>query len=221
MAKNYWDWKALVHNLFIFSLPFTVYIYNEPAIVSKTLKVWLKYALIIYLPLIPFLHSDAHARYFMPLTLFALFFLNLNTKYKIYIIAVGVWIFIMGIESRSSLLRFAGALSIGMIFLITKSTIRNAIYKFLHVIFLIFPVMLFVLAITNVFNIFEMDKYITNNYVFHDEQGNESSFTIDTRTFLYAEEIESALSNNYLWQGRSDPLQEDIIRLLLENGRMK
>jgi hypothetical protein len=203
MSENYWDWKSLVSNLFAFCLPFVTFIYNDPEIVSKTIKVWLKYALIIYLPWIPFLHSDAHAHYFMPLTLLALFFFNLNTKYKIYIIVVFVWILMMGTESRSSILRFTGALSISMIYLVKKYKIRNALYKSLHFSMLSLPLVLFGLAITNVFNVFNMDEYLSHNYVLRNENGSEFNPTVDTRTFLYEEEIRSALSNKYLWHGRS------------------
>lgn len=54
MTENYWDWKLLVNNLMVFSLPIAAYVYANPIVLTKTLRVWIKYAWIILLILAPF-----------------------------------------------------------------------------------------------------------------------------------------------------------------------
>lgn len=50
----------------------------------------------------------------------------------------------------------------------------------------------FILGVTKIFNIFEIGEQNGNS-------NNEA--LVDTRTFIYVEAINSAINNNYLWQG--------------------
>ena len=63
---------------------------------------------------------------------------------------------------------------------------------------------LFVLGITGTFNIFQIEQELglEDKYTMKSNE-DEYSVLVDTRTFLYVEEIESALKHNYVFQGRS------------------
>lgn len=82
-AYTYWDWKLLVSNLMVFSLPLTVYVFLTPSILGSVLHFWLGRAWIILLILAPFLASDAFGRFLMPYSFLALFFTVLNTRNRI------------------------------------------------------------------------------------------------------------------------------------------
>lgn len=52
----------------------------------------------------------------------------------------------------------------------------------------------FILGVTKTFNIFEIGEQ---------NGSNKNEALADTRTFIYVEAITSALTNHYLWQGRT------------------
>lgn len=205
MTRSYWDWKLLVSNVMVFSLPIAIYIYNDPQVLTKTLKIWFRYAIVIYIFLIPFLYEDAHGRYLVPFTLLALCFFSLNLKYKILVVICYVWIVIMGIDDRSNTLKFTVCLLLSLLYLIKNLKIKDFIFKSFHIFLLITPIILFVLASVGIFNIFKIDDIMsTNSYTIKNSQtGSEYSIADDTRTFLYEEEIRSAIKNDYVWFGHS------------------
>lgn len=68
------------------------------------------------------------------------------------------------------------------------------------------PIIFFTLGITNTFNIFRIeeelgieDKYTLTSH----ENDNEYSALVDTRTFLYVEQITSAIKHDYVLLGHS------------------
>ena len=71
--------------------------------------------------------------------------------------------------------------------------------------FLFIPFIFFTLGVTNTFNIFKIEEELglEDKYTLANSKGTEYSALIDTRTFLYAEEISSAINNNYVILGRS------------------
>lgn len=205
MTENYWDWKMLVSNLMIFLLPLASYAYATPDVLVKTLKIWLKFAWIMLIFLFPSLSSDAFGRYLVPFSFLSLFFALLNKKYiLIVIIAYGITI-ILGTDSRSDMLKFSVTLALGLSYLlIGYKKIFVRILRFLTVVFYILPFIFFILGSTGVFNIFKIDEELKldGEYTMI-SGGEEKNALVDTRTFLYAEEIASAINNNYVIHGRS------------------
>ena len=67
------------------------------------------------------------------------------------------------------------------------------------------PIILFILGVSNIFNIFKIEEElgIENKFQMKNSTGDEYSALTDTRTFLYAEEIQSAIKNKYIIIGRS------------------
>lgn len=205
MTENYWDWKMLVSNLMVFSLPFASYVYANPGILIKTLRVWLKYSWIILFLLFPYLSSNAFGRYLVPFSFLSLFFALLNRKYVILVIIAYVITIILGSESRSDMLKFTVTLALGLSFLLMGyTTFFMRLLKILTVAFFILPIFLFILGATGVFNIFNMDEELGLDGKYTMSSGDqETNALTDTRTFLYMEEISSAIDNKYVIQGRS------------------
>jgi len=69
------------------------------------------------------------------------------------------------------------------------------------------PLLLFALAVTNVFNVFYISGYVKGDYIYEkknfEEEFIESDLKADTRTFLYREVLQSAQKYNTWWIGRS------------------
>lgn len=205
MAENYWDWKLLVNNLIVFSLPLASLVFTRPIILTQLLKCWFKYAWIILILLMPFLSSDAYGRFLVPFTLIALFFPFIPRKYKIFTIMAFLITTTLGSESRSDMLKFTVSILLGVTLWIpyiwrSKKMALSITYGLLTL-----PVVFFILGITNTFNIFNIEQELglENKFIMKSNKGNEYSALTDTRTFLYVEEIQSAIRNNYTLLGRS------------------
>lgn len=205
MTENYWDWKLLVNNLMVFSLPLASYIFSSPSILKNLLNCWFKYAWFILVILMPFLTSDAYGRFLVPFTLLALLFPIIKRKYKLFILVAYLITIILGSESRSDTIKFTICLLLGLSLYIptiwkSKKIILTGYYTLL-----IIPVILFILGVTNTFNIFRLEEELglEGRYTMKNKKGEEYSALADTRTFLYVEEIQSAIKNNYMLLGRS------------------
>lgn len=206
-AYTYWDWKLLVSNLMVFSLPLTVYVFLTPSILCSVLHFWLRRAWIILLILAPFLASDAFGRFLMPYSFLALFFTVLNTRNRIIIaIAYGITI-TLGNESRSDMLKFSVCLLLGFVYYIPiiRSIFKRWMKEIVYVLWVL-PIVMLGLGVTGVFNVFNIEEELglEGTYMIKSSNsGEDVSALTDTRTFLYSEEITSAIKNNYVIQGRS------------------
>jgi hypothetical protein len=71
---------------------------------------------------------------------------------------------------------------------------------------MLIPFLFFSLAITDVFNIFEMEEYLGEQTAERETSSGEireEKLTADTRTFLYRDVINSAINNDYILLGRT------------------
>ena len=64
IADNYWEYKQMMFGVQSLSLPVLVYIFSNPIIVKNVLNFWFKYAIIIFVCLIPFISNDIYHFYF-------------------------------------------------------------------------------------------------------------------------------------------------------------
>ncbi len=205
MAENYWDWKMLVSNLFVFSLPLASYTFARSGVLALVLRFWLKYAWILFIILFPFLGSDAIGRFLMPYSFLLLFFPILSTKYKWITIVVFAVVLLYGIDSRSDVIKFTVCLLLGFSTYIKAIIEKFNIYKISSITLFVAPVLFFILGALGVFNIFRVEEELNLNgkYTVQTSSGNEMSALQDTRTFLYIEQVNSAIDNNYVLLGRS------------------
>lgn len=203
-TENYWDWKLLVGNLMVFLLPLASYAFAKPDLLVRNLRIWFRYAPLILLILIPFLYSDAFGRYLVPYSFMMLFLPLLNKKYVILTVLAYIITIILGYESRSDMLKFSVCLLLGITTIGSVYTKISKLFKPIYFILLLLPFVLFLLGITGIFNIFRIEEELglDGKYIMKSGE-NEFSALVDTRTFLYVEEIESALIHNYVIQGRS------------------
>lgn len=206
-AEIYWDYKLLYSNLMVFMLPLASYAYMNPSLLPVTLKTYIKYSPFLLLFLAPFLASDAFGRLLVPYSFLSLFFVLLNRKYKLMVLAAFVITLYYGYDSRSDVLKFGLCIVLGICFYFERvSLFLSKFLKFGRYLFLLTPFVFFTLAFTGVFNIFDIDEELGYEGKYSmgvDKNGNDISALADTRTFLYIEEIQSAVTNNYVIQGNS------------------
>lgn len=206
MTENYWDWKMLVANLMVFLLPLACYAYSSPIILSKTLKPWFRFAWILLIVLAPFLHSDAYGRFLVPFSFLSLFFAQLNKKFILLTLVAYAITIILGYESRSDMLKFSVTLFLGIAFIfVGKKKYFLKLAKTICVTLFIAPFIFLYLGLSGTFNIFQIDEELgfEGKYTMKTTDDEDISALADTRTFLYVEEISSAVKYNYYVFGRS------------------
>lgn len=207
MAENYWHYKYLVRNFMIYLMPMSIYVFVYPSRVQSVLRVWFNNALILLICISPFIYSDAWGNYLTPFCLFALFYHLLPQKWRYLTILAFIVTFTLGWASRSCTIRFSAAFIIGVLFIWKNS--RNVLLeniKKIYVVLSLIPFVFFILAITNVFNILNIDEEfgLSQKYeIFQSDKEANGSALYDTRTLLYTEVLNSALQNNYIIQGHS------------------
>lgn len=207
MSENYWHYKSLIRNFMIYLMPLCIYVFINPKYLHLVLKIWFKKAWIVLLCLAPFLYSDAWGNFLTPFCILALCFSDLSVKWKIIVIIAFIITFTLGWASRSCTIRFSVSLIIGTLFYFqyTKSLIMR-FKKLIFSLLILAPIFFFVLAATNVFNIFRIDEELdlSNKYeIFNSNKEESGSVLDDTRTLVYIEVLEDALKNNYVVQGHS------------------
>ena len=207
MAENYWHYKFLVRNFMIYLMPMSIYVFVYPSRVQSVLRVWFKKALILLICISPFIYSDAWGNYLTPFCLFALFHHLLPQKWRYITILAFIVTFTLGWASRSCTIRFSVAFIIGVLFIWENS--RNVLLrqiKKIYVVLSLVPILFFILAITNIFNILNIDEEfgLSQKYeIFQSDKDANGSALEDTRTLVYIEVLNSALQNHYIIQGHS------------------
>ncbi len=205
VADNYWEWKMWVSFSMVLLLPLFINIATNKIMVQNIFRVWIKYAVPAFVLFIPFIYSDAFGSYLAPILLLLLWFPLLPKKWKFIAVILTVFTILAGQTARSNIIKFSVALLFGFVYYF-REFIPIITYKIGRVFLLIAPLLLFVLAITGVFNIFNIEEYVEGDYKsveVIDGKRKETTAVADTRTFLYAEVLISAIKHNYVLQGRT------------------
>lgn len=206
VADNYWEYKQLVSGTITLSLPLLVYTFAEPAIVRKTLSVWLKYSILVFvLFFLWVITTDAYHFYLGPIFLLACFLPTLPIRWRCCVVVLLTVMFLADWDARSQVIKAFIALIMGVAFCYRRIITRPC-YKIAYWICYLSPIVILYLGITGVFNPFENlseneGKYVEKKTV--DGQVVESDLAADTRTFIYEEVITSAIEHNYVIWGRT------------------
>ncbi len=206
IAENYWEWKNLVATALIMMVPLFVYVSTNKEFVQEIIRFWLKYVLVLFFLFVPFIiESDFTGRY-LTIVMFLLLFLPiLSFQWKIIVLFFTFLEFSAGLDARSDIIRFTMSGSLGLLYYF-RFFIKDWMLKILHAFFIGLPIILLVLGILNIFNVFKMDQYIKGDYsIVAIEAGHtgKQSLTRDTRSFIYVENIKSAIKHDYILQGRT------------------
>lgn len=204
VAQGYWEWKFLIQTSLVLLLPFCVYVVTNTFLVQKIVQQWFRYMLPAFFVFYLFISAEAVGHYLIPVSFILLFFPFLNTKWRIITICMALVVFSANLGARSNVIKFIVPMALAMTYYFTF-TFSKKVFKIARTVFIILPIILLYLGITNIFNVFKMSEYIEGDYKFQKEDaaGGQEDLTSDTRTFLYEEVINSALKYNYVWLGRT------------------
>ncbi|MDD2244608.1 MAG: hypothetical protein VB024_11170 [Dysgonamonadaceae bacterium] len=206
VAEIYWDWKGLIENAMALMLPIVAYSATNIKLVQSTLSVYLKYALPLFLIFAFMIRTEAFGFYLMPMSFLLLFLPALTRTQKALVLMVTIVVLIADLGARSNVVKFSIPLLILLIYHFRKSLSVKTI-EVIRISLFAIPLILFILGITGVFNIFKMSDYFKDEItaIGTDESGTRSEvdITVDTRTFIYSEVLQSAINNHYWLIGRT------------------
>jgi len=187
-------------------LPLSIYISTNKEIVQKLINIWITYALPAFFLFLPFFKfGDAIGRYLIPVSFLLLFLPILSLKWKITTLAFTLFVLLGDLGARSNVIKFGVPLILGT-FYYFRFFISVRLFEISRLVFILIPIILFLLGLSGTFNVFKMNEYITGNYTTKtviDGRINEESLTVDTRTPIFKEVISSAIKHDYIWLGRS------------------
>jgi hypothetical protein len=206
VAETYWDWKGLLTNAFALLMPLVVFGGTEKALLQDMLRKYFKIAL----PLFPFfillIMTDAYGFYLVPISFLILFFPLLSSRWKLLVVFSTLFVVLSNLGARSNVVKFFVPFLLLSIYYV-RSWISLRLLEFIRIILIITPFFFFVLGVTGVFNVFAISSYLEGSYVEKkiDVNGDENSddLTVDTRTFLYVEVLQTAAKYNTWVFGRS------------------
>lgn len=207
-AENYWEWKNLVNNSFILLLPTCVYAFNQPMLICRSMKLWLRIALPLYA--IGFVWVISISQFYLgPIYLIGCFLpLIPKNHWKIIVLVLLTALLVYKYQdSRSQSIKAGVALFFSIICLLHRF-IPTFVMKLMHWAFYATACVLLYLGLNGQYNIFEAtsNEYGGVNYIeITEEDGEEKQVDIaaDTRTFIYKEVIYSAINNDYIVWGRT------------------
>lgn len=206
VSETYWDWKGLISNTMVLLLPIVIFSATNKMVVQSLFSFFIKYALPLFVVIALIIRTDSFGFYLMPISILLLFLPVLTRRQKILLLLITAIVLLVDLGARSNVIKFGVPfLILGIYFLKDKISVKWI--ETVRLLLFIIPVLLFVLGITNVFNVFKMDEYLNGEYtsVGTNAAGDrvEEDLTADTRTFIYVEVLESALNNNYWLLGRT------------------
>ena len=203
---NYWIWKSWFMGSFDVLLPSLIYIYSNPCVLGEILKCWLKYALLFFLCILPFISRGAYHFYLGPIYIVAFFWPIYSKKWRVILLLLMLLMMSADMGARSQVIK-TGVVFLGSVGYIFRHSISFSFLKFTHWLCYIAPLILLVLGISGTFNIFEdlasnEGKYVERKM---DKEGRmvEDDLSSDTRTFIFEEIISSAVKNEYVICGRT------------------
>ncbi|MDP4238367.1 MAG: O-antigen ligase family protein [Bacteroidota bacterium] len=206
IAETYWDWKGLIGNTMALLIPIVAYLGTNKEILQSMLSFYVKYTLPLFFVFILLISTDAYGFYLVPVSFLMLFFPILTTRWKVVVAAFTMLVLLIDFDARSNVIKFGVPIVLLLVYYFRRF-ISIKWLELLRNILIILPIVLFSLAASGIFNVFNMDNYIKGNYeqVKRDAKGEkvENNLKADTRTFLYVEVLFTAKKYNCWWIGRS------------------
>ena len=206
VAETYWDWKALIGNGMALMIPMVAYSTTNVVFFQSFLKGCVKYGLPSFGIFLFLITNDAFGYYLVPFSFLALFVPIIKRPWNWIILAVSVFVMVADVTARSNVLKFGVPITLSFIYYF-RFILSTKILELIRKLLFVTPLLFFFLAVTGVFNVFNMDEYVKGDAVETriDTKGEiiEEDLKGDSRTFLYLEVLNTALKLDTWWIGRS------------------
>ncbi|WP_211166277.1 O-antigen ligase family protein [Mucilaginibacter robiniae] len=206
VAETYWDWKGFTSASLGILVPIVAFSASCLPLWQSIIKFFLKFGLPLFLLLSFAISKDAYGFFLVPVT-FLLFFLPvIPFKGKIIITFFAIWVMFADVTARSNVIKFGVPFVLLLVYW-TRNIVPVKILEVCRIVLIVTPIILFSLAVTDTFNVFKINEYVSGDYtkskVNADGEVVDESLTTDTRTFLYEEVLGTAKKYNTWIIGRS------------------
>jgi hypothetical protein len=206
LASDYWDWKLLFLSATFFTLVSLAFILGRDLdIVQIIFKFVFKYLFpfgFLLIPLALVTNEELYSRIMIPISLFLLFLPFVKFKWKLLLLIVMVTSVLLVLEFRSNIAKIAFSLILLLAYSL-RTHIRQSWLQLTHFLLFAIPVVLFILGVTNNYNIFEETGQEAGNSTSISQHGEDDNLLTDSRTFLYVEVLGSLDRSNDWLIGRS------------------
>lgn len=205
VADNYWEYKNLSMGGLALMLPLFVYAFSEPDLLKKVLNKWAYWAFPIFFLFVLVIPSGAWHFCLGPIFFLGCFVSLYSRKWRYLLIAMFLIMLVINLGARSQSIKALVALAC-IFAVVFRKLVSEKLLALAHWAIYIATIVLLYLGISGKYNLFEdldsnKGKYTTEKVV--DGEVVEEDLSSDTRTFIYAEVIGSALKHNYVLFGRS------------------
>lgn len=210
IAENYWEWKNLFTMGFILLLPLTIYISANRLIVQLIFAQYIKYLLPAFVLFAVITDSLAWGVYLIPVSILILFIPLLTKKWQTMVIVIALFAATASLAARSNVIKFVVPMALCSLYY-ARPFVGKKMLSTIRILFLVLPMVLFVLGLTGQFNIFKISEYVEGDLTTTQSDGKQEDLTADTRTGLYIEVIASAIKNDYVLLGRTPARGNDSV----------
>lgn len=202
--NNYYVARMYLRNSLTLLCCYSIYLFSYPKYLFQCLHTWYKYFIPIFvICVIPVAIPETYFHFLIPLYIGLILIRALPFKHQVLILIVAIF-FMGGLLSRSNLIKIIIFSIIG--YVTYSKYITKKIAKLICAFLISCPLLLFILGISGFFNVFDMESYMGNydvemSYTSEGEERGRSMIK-DTRTFVYAELLESTIENDSWLLGR-------------------
>jgi hypothetical protein len=169
---------------------------------TRLLQCWKKALPFFFIYIFVFAERRLWSTLLTPFVLYFFFSGSASKFYKLCLVLFSVALCCLEFEARAPFAKFA--LSIGCMFALDFfQFINNKILKTGLLVGFALPVIMFYLAVSGIFDVLNFKEYLDPYEITSSSSGEEVNLAADTRSFIYAEVLGSAVENDYVIQGRS------------------
>ena len=200
-AEIYWDYKNLISNTFALLFPIVVYVTSNKEVLRLILSNYVRYGLLLFLLLMPFLGPGVWGWYLFPISFLMFFFPAIKISWKIILILITLLAAFGDITVRSHVIKYGIPVLLMFIFYFRFLIPSVKYLEFIRRIFMLLPWLFLFLAVSGIFNVFQINEYMEG--LKHEKSEGGQALDQDSRTFLYQEVLESAQKYDYIFMGRT------------------
>lgn len=207
ITETYWDTKALLTNGFALLLPVVSYSATNTRLFQFMMFNYLKHTYVVFIFLMLILNPGTYGFYLVPVSFLALFLPVLEKKWKYIVLVVCLFVALLDLGARSTTIKFILPILFSLLYYYRR-LISTVILEIIRNVLFLLPFVLFALAVSGQFNIFNISSYVEGDYSTQkvNERGEVESgedLTVDTRSPLYLEVLNTAKKHNTWVWGRS------------------
>lgn len=206
--NNYWQAKQMIYGIMCVSLPCFSYVFSNPQASILILRTWNKWMFPLFFVWFSWYVRLENIHFYMGFiyTLYAVFFIWMSNKWKFLTTIIIVLMLVGDLGARSQMIKAAFTIGLTGLVCLNKFIPLFAI-KLSSWLMYFFALLFLILGLSGTYNIFDHTDHLLEHEIVFNEgriiEGKNNKNLVDTRTFIYAEVINSAFENDYVEFGRT------------------